>query len=246
MLRIAVMAIVSIFMSSISAQNDRATFGLNGNVTKVSADHGNYAIYPVGRNDWVRYDLLFSNTGKLEEVNGMHVTSESFTYEHEIQRDSKNRISKLSSVAGEGLQWVVFHYDAQGRVASEDYVYENLDAGTEDNIGNTRYYYDENSNVVKVVVYDAYDSTTNTVNHTYRNTDANGNWTERVANCPNLGLNNQVEKRTLSYSDASDAASTSVDTSTAIQTDSVEGLAPGQPEKGRFGTSFSLSFLSRH
>lgn len=235
-------ALFVMIVSSLSAQNDRATFGLKGNVTKVSADHGNYAVYPVGRNDWVRYDLLFSNTGKLEEVNGMHVTSESFAYEHEIQRDSKNRISKLSSVAGEGLQWVVFHYDAQGRVASEDYVYENLDAGTEDNIGNTRYYYDENSNVVKVVVYDAYDSTTNTVNYTYRNTDANGNWTERVANCPNLGLNNQVEKRTLSYSDAADAASTSVDTSTAIQTDSVEGLAPKQPKKRPFG-DFFLAFL---
>ena len=82
---------------TLSAQNDRATFGLKGNVTKASPDRGNYTVYPVGRNDWVRYDLLFSNTGKLEEVNGMHVTSESFAYEHEIQRDSKNRISKLSS-----------------------------------------------------------------------------------------------------------------------------------------------------
>ncbi|MDY6326631.1 MAG: hypothetical protein SPL47_04880 [Bacteroidales bacterium] len=242
MLRIAVMAIVSIFMSSLSAQNDRATFGLKGNVTKASPDRGNYAVYPVGRNDWVRYDLLFSNTGKLEEVNGMHVTSESFAYEHEIQRDSKNRISKLSSVAGEGLQWVVFHYDAQGRVASEDYVYENLDAGTEDNIGNTRYYYDENSNVVKVVVYDAYDSTTNTVNYTYRNTDANGNWTERVANCPNLGLNNQVEKRTLSYSDKTGAAEKSDATLDATQTGSDEGLSSGQPKKRPFW-DFFLAFL---
>lgn len=242
MLNFVLMAIVSFSMSSLSAQNDRATFGLKGNATNVSPDRGNYAVYPVGRNDWVRYDLLFSNTGKLEEVNGMHVTSESFAYDHEIQRDSQNRISKLSSVAGEGLQWVVFHYDDQGRVSSEDYVYENLDAGSEDNIGNTRYYYDDNGNVVKVVVYDAYDSTTNTVNYTYRKMDAAGNWTERVANCPNLGLNNQVEKRTLSYSDEADAASTSIDTSTAIQTGSDEGLAPKQPKKRPFWDIF-LSFL---
>ena len=77
---------------TLSAQNDRATFGLKGNVTKVSADHGNYAVYPVGMNDWVRYDLLFSKTGKLEEVNGKHVTSESFACDYEIHRDSKNWI----------------------------------------------------------------------------------------------------------------------------------------------------------
>lgn len=234
MLNFALMAIFSILMSSLSAQNDRATFGLKGNVTKVSVDHGNYAVYPIGRNDWVRYDLLFSNTGKLEEVNGMHVTSESFAYDHEIQRDSQNRISKLSSVAGEGLQWVVFHYDDQGRVSSEDYVYENLDAGSEDNIGNTRYYYDDNGNVVKAVVYDAYDSTTNTVNYTYRKTDESGNWVERVANCPNLGLNNQVEKRSLSYTDEADAATTSDATLDVTQTGSDEGLAPKQPKKRPF------------
>lgn len=233
-----VLFIASIMMmSSLSAQNDRATFGLKGNVTKVSADHGNYAVYPIGRNDWVRYDLLFSNTGKLEEVNGMHVTSESFAYDHEIQRDSQNRISKLSSVAGEGLQWVVFHYDDQGRVSSEDYVYENLDAGSEDNIGNTRYYYDDNGNVVKAVVYDAYDSTTNTVNYTYRKTDESGNWVERVANCPNLGLNNQVEKRALSYMDKAVAGTTDSDT-TAMQT--VPGVSPvtKQPTKRSFWDVF--------
>ena len=242
MLGIAVMAIVSIFVSSLSAQNDRATFGLKGNVNKVSPDRGNYAVYPVGRNDWVRYDLLFSNTGKLEEVNGKHVTSESFAYDYEIQRDSKNRISKLSSVAGDGLQWVIFHYDAQGRVASEDYEYENLDAGEMFLGGNAKYYYDGNGNVVKVVVYDAYDSTTNTVNYTYRNTDANGNWTERVANCPNLGLNNQVEKRTLSYTDEAGAAATSDAALDATQTGSDEGLAPEQPKKRPFWDIF-LSIL---
>ena len=231
---IALIAIVSIFFSPLYAQDDRATFGLKGNVTKVSPDHGNQSVYPIGENKWVTYDLVFSSTGKLEEVKGMHVTSESFAYEHEIQRDSKNRISQLSSVAGEGVQWVVFHYDTKGRVSSEDYIYENLDTGEKENVGNVVYYYDDNDNMVKAVVYDKYEAKANTMKYTYKKTDESGNWTERVVNCPDLGLNNQQETRTLSYTKEVGAVSEDDSAIEPSQTGTDGVSVPNQSKKRSF------------
>lgn len=219
----SILLVVSVLMlSSLSAQNDRATFGLKGEVTKLSPDY-NHSIYVVGRNEWVEYPLEFSQTGTLLSVNDKKVTDKDFDAYYGFKRDAQNRISKISFVAGEGVRWVIFRYDNKGRVVSEEYEYENLDTGEFYPEGNVKFTYDNNDNVIKAVSFDSYDSTTQTVQYTYKSFDDVGNWTARIANCPNLGLNNHLETRMLTYNKKNDGSenivvdNTSADSTNIIQ-----------------------------
>lgn len=230
----AILLVVSVMMvSSLSAQDDRATFGLKGNVTSVTPNYENQTFAIDNR------ALSFSETGKLLKING-----ETDMFE----RDKKGRITKLFFDDGCSISYDTLMYDNKGRITqvrSFVYVETGYDSETGETVGgmdveggNAKYYYDADGKVSKIVVYNAYDSTTNTVNFFYRKVDDSGNWVERVVNCPNLGLNNQVEKRTLSYTEEADAAATSDATMDATQMGSDEGLAPKQSKKISFWDAF--------
>ena len=194
--------IITIMLAgTLAAQDDRATFGLKGNITQVTPKQGDYSYGNLMEN----YNMVFSETGKLIKLNGE---------EAGITRDKKNRISKLYFDDGCSMGYDTLMYDNQGRVSQiSSFVYieagyneetDQMEDGKYVSGGYTKYTYDADGTVSKVVVYNADDGSSNTVNYTYRKTDESGNWTERVANCPNLGLNNQVETRTVTYGKAAD------------------------------------------
>lgn len=227
------LAVSVMMMSVLAAQNDRSAFGLKGNVTSVTPNDVNQA-YAIDNRA-----LSFSETGKLLKING-----EADVFE----RDKKGRLTKIYFDDGCSMGYDTLIYDNQGRIAQVSsfvYVETGYDTETGEEVGgmdveggNAKYYYDADGKVSKVVVYNAYDSTTNTVNFSYRKVDDSGNWVERVVNCPNLGFNNQVEKRTLSYTEEVDAVAASDATMDATQTGLDEGLAPKQSKKIPFWDAF--------
>lgn len=177
-----------------NAQNDLPAFSLKGSVTKVTSNQ-DIQTYSLDN-----YALGFSETGKLVSFNG-----EGEMYE----RDKKGRISKFYFDDGCSMGYDTIIYDNHGKVIqTNSFVY--IEAGYNEESGKVedgryidggckKYYYDADGNISKVLVFDAYNSTSNTINYTYRTIDKSGNWTERVANCPKLGLNNQLETRKLTY-----------------------------------------------
>lgn len=177
-----------------NAQNDLPAFSLKGSVTKVTPNQ-DIQTYSLDN-----YALGFSETGKLVSFNG-----EGEMYE----RDKKGRISKFYFDDGCSMGYDTIIYDNHGKVIqTNSFVY--IEAGYNEESGKVedgryidggckKYYYDADGNISKVLVFDAYNSTSNTINYTYRTIDKSGNWTERVANCPKLGLNNQLETRKLTY-----------------------------------------------
>lgn len=177
-----------------NAQNDLPAFSLKGSVTKVTPNQ-DIQTYSLDN-----YALGFSETGKLVSFNG-----EGEMYE----RDKKGRISKFYFDNGCSMGYDTIIYDNHGKVIqTNSFVY--IEAGYNEESGKVedgryidggckKYYYDADGNISKVLVFDAYNSTSNTINYTYRTIDKSGNWTERVANCPKLGLNNQLETRKLTY-----------------------------------------------
>ncbi len=186
---------------TLAAQDDRATFGLKGNITHVAPKQGDHSY----GNPLDNYDLVFSETGKLLKLNGE---------DPGVVRDKKNRISKIYLDYDCGMGYDTIMYDDQGRVSQvSSFAYieagyneetDQMEDGKYVSTGYTKYYYDAEGRVIKALIYNPEDATSNTVNYTYKKADESGNWTERVANCPNLGLNNQVETRTMSYSKTAD------------------------------------------
>ncbi len=194
--------IITIMLAgTLAAQDDRATFGLKGNITHVAPKQGDHSY----GNPLDNYDLVFSETGKLLKLNGE---------DPGVVRDKKNRISKIYLDYDCGMGYDTIMYDDQGRVSQvSSFAYieagyneetDQMEDGKYVSTGYTKYYYDAEGRVIKALIYNPEDATSNTVNYTYKKADESGNWTERVANCPNLGLNNQVETRTMSYSKTAD------------------------------------------
>jgi len=208
------LVVVSVLLvGTLSAQNDRATFGLKGNVTKVKApQEESYEL--LGNND-----LEFSKTGKLLKVDGVEIAVESYddgTYYSidfddgggmSFSRDNQGRIKDFFYYEGDGTDTLI--YDSRGRLSRiiSNVYYEagyNYETG-KDEPGRTevgcdkKYYYDENDNLIKVVVNYPEEKKTYTVTYTYKEFDAAGNWTRRVANCLTMGIDNRVETRVLSY-----------------------------------------------
>lgn len=212
------------------AQNDRATFGLKGNVTKViQSENPNIRISSLIA-DWETFDYEFSQTGKIISVGDSLVKFEKYEYpeggyyynEYFIQhndfgeetyyyvtRDMQKRISTIvfEIDGGDGDEIDSFLYDNKGRVAEVDIKFMYVGWGFEEEegvgeiteLGNCKYYYDENDNVIRVVRYDSYEKQTYTITYQYKLFDRAGNWLIRVANCEPMGIKNRIEKRTLEY-----------------------------------------------
>lgn len=197
----------------LAAQNDRAAFGLKGDVIRVKApQEESYEL--LGNND-----LEFSKTGKLLKVDDVEITVESYDdgtfYSIDFNdgggmsftRDKQGRIKGFFYYEGDGNDTLL--YDSRGRLFRIiSYVYYeagyNYETG-KDEPGRTevgcdkKYFYDENDNLIKVVVYYPEEKKTHTITYTYKEFDGAGNWTKRVANCPTMEIDNRVETRTLSY-----------------------------------------------
>ena len=194
--------IITIMLAgTLAAQDDRATFGLKGNITHVAPKQGDHSY----GNPLDNYDLVFSETGKLLKLNGE---------DPGVVRDKKNRISKIYLDYDCGMGYDTIMYDDQGRVSQvSSFAYieagyneetDQMEDGKYVSTGYTKYYYDADGKVIRALIFNPDNASSNTVNYTYKKADESGNWTERVANCPNLGLNNQVETRTMSYSKTAD------------------------------------------
>ena len=207
------------------AQNDRAIFGLNRNVTKVIYEQVpqsgmNYESYELFGDS----DLEFSNTGKLIKIGGQEVKTESFegevyysivyydngipTVERGFHKDAQGRITTtfIESGCGDGFDTIV--YDNKGRIVqkiSKAYVesgYNELGKWEEGKyivISDVKYFYDENNNLIKVVVCSPTDKKTHTITYQYKLFDRAGNWLIRVANCASMQIKNYIEKRKIEY-----------------------------------------------
>lgn len=225
-----ILVLLAVILSgTLSAQNDRATFGLKGNVKKVTQrDNSDTGVNWVGCG-WDTYNLEFSETGKLVKVNGRkgglkyeNNETEYFVQDYEefkettkgapdgvfvytdtpefgLDRDAKNRISKRISINSVGEDWEKLKNDDQGRVVLVNCSFLSDGDGNEYNVGNLKYTYDENGNVIKIVRYAADENKTYTITYKYEQFDQSGNWLVRVMNCEAMGFKNEVEKRTVEY-----------------------------------------------
>lgn len=226
--------IITIMLAgTLAAQDDRATFGLKGNITHVAPKQGDHSY----GNPLDNYDLVFSETGKLLKLNGE---------DPGVVRDKKNQISKIYLDYDCGMGYDTIMYDDQGRVSQvSSFAYveagyneetDQMEDGKYVSTGYTKYYYDAEGRVIKALIFNPEDASSNTVNYTYKKADESGNWTERVANCPNLGLRNQVETRGMSYNNvAGTETEEDIATMEESQTETEEdALVPQQPQKRPF------------
>lgn len=209
------------------AQNDRATFGLKGNVTKVIQDR-NSLIFPLSGSQLESFDWEFSKLGKLIKVNNNIVEiensdrgEENFILfrgdEDEIDgdaiyyvvlfyRDAQGRISSIYYMGlGTGCDTVV--YDSKGRVSQIIvYSYQGNEGGFKDwkksdlvESSNIKYFYDEKNNLTKAVLFDLDEKKSYTRTYKYESFDKTGNWLTRVVNCEKYDIKNEVETRTVEY-----------------------------------------------
>ncbi len=200
----------------LSAQNDRATFGLKGNVKKVIQNEDlNHRAYT--HNPMESLDLEFDMTGKLvsvgdsvfkkewrEDEQGNKIYEEEFVnvaneygeYEttYFLKRDGNGRITQVSYWGACDFDPTeTFLYDSKGWIVAVKstgiYIGDDPDVKVEP--GYTRIYYDENGNVTK--------TTPPTTTYTYKQFDKEGNWLVRVAHCPSVHFEDRVEMRTITY-----------------------------------------------
>lgn len=211
MKKLFLIALAVMMAGMLAAQNDRATFGLKGNVTKlIQSEEYTDRINQIG-SEWETYNLVFSESGKLINVQGQtgkkspdDASFEIFYHdiagysEYSLKRDSKNRISILYRISGDSEELAKIQYDEKGRVASIKLSYDT-DYGIQDDGTSLKYSYDENDNVVKVIYYDGDEKKTHTITYKNMEFDAAGNWTKREANCPTMWIDNRVETRVLTY-----------------------------------------------
>lgn len=204
----------------VSAQNDRATFGLKGDVKKVIQSENPI---PIGA-FWENYDLEFSQSGALTKIGGKEIkkevddngvsyfvdlSNEEYFLDLYFNRTPQNKISTSSFDDGGSIGWDTLIYNSKGRVDKiKTYAYieagyneetDKMEEGKVVEVNYVTYYYDENDNVIKLVQYDIESKRTITVYYKYQSFDQMGNWLVRVVNCETLEIKNQVEKRTIGY-----------------------------------------------
>ena len=120
---------------SLPAQDDRAVFELGGPVTRVVP-------HVIEMGDlWMTYEKEFSPEGTLQKIGGFYTVKEGKTGDHELKRDESGRLVEVSSVEGDGLRIIRYLYDREGRVYSEDWIFENIDFDTEVQTGSVRLYF---------------------------------------------------------------------------------------------------------
>lgn len=221
MKKTALLLFVVLLAGSLSAQNDRAAFGLKGNVSKVIQ---NGDVLSLG-GFWEGSDLEFSQNGRLSKIGGktiktehsenegdyftVEIGDEMFSVNLVFWRNAQKRISTYYFDDGESLGDDTIIYDNKGRVdkiKTSVYIESGynpdtgkMEEGRTVEAGYTQYFYDENSNVVKVIHHDIESKQTITATYNYRFFDPSGNWLIRVVNCDTYGVKNQVEKRTIEY-----------------------------------------------
>ena len=224
--KIKIIAMVMIFIASMQlmvvAQNDRATFRLKGNVTKVTQIRDSTKMIYESYDPFGCSDLEFSSTGEQVRVDGWEIkkeTSEDGVYyrvemdednDYELwyQKDSQGRITANYYMSGCGDGYDTIIYDDKGRAAQKiSKAYEEsryndlgeLEAGKYVVVSDVKYFYDEKDNLIKVVVYYPLDKKTHTVTYQYKLIDRTGNWLIRVANCASLGMKDYIERRKIEY-----------------------------------------------
>jgi hypothetical protein len=209
------------------AQNDRVTFGLKGNVTKVIQDRNSF-ILPFSGSELENYDWEFSKSGKLIKVNENIVEVENSDRGEEniilfrgdedeiggdevyyvvfFYRDAKGRLSSIYYMGlGTGCDTVI--YDSKGRVSQiVVYSYQGDEGGFKDwkksdlvESSNIKYFYDEKNNLIKAVLYDLDEKKSYSRTYKYESFDKTGNWLTRVVNCEKDDIKNAVETRTVEY-----------------------------------------------
>lgn len=176
------------------AQNDRNTFDLKGNIRLCVPTVSDYGfVLPSLRAE-------FSEEGTLISLDGMNMTKENGSYS--ITRDDNQRIVRLEFSAGDADRINTFAYDATGRITEVKNYFLNIDTDAEELDTRMVRSYDSNGLPVRETYYNQDGSERATFSYTYKDTDAEGNWTKRTVSEPTMGLDNETETRQLSSANA--------------------------------------------
>ena len=174
------------------AQNDRAVFELNGPVTRVVP-------HVIEMGDlWMTYEMEFSPEGTLQKIGGFYTIKEGNTGNHEVKRDERGRLVEVSSTEGDGLRIIRYHYDGEGRVSGEDWLFENIDFDTEVPMGSVRFSYDDYGNKIRADIRYNDGAPSETITYSYDKFDDAGNWVSRTMNWPGK-YENCAETRDIEY-----------------------------------------------
>ena len=177
------------------AQNDRAVFELGGPVTRVVP-------HVIEMGDlWMTYEMEFSPEGTLQKIGGFYTVKEGNTGDHELKRDERGRLVEVSSTEGDGLRIIRYHYDGEGRVSGEDWLFENIDFDTEVQMGSVRFSYDDYGNKIRADIRYNDGAPSETITYSYDKFDDAGNWVTRSINWPGKYENYQ-ETRDITYGEA--------------------------------------------
>lgn len=193
---------ITAFALPLSAQNDRPTFDLQGEVrlcVPETADNGNVI---------ASMRAEFSESGTLTRLDGTDVTRENNSFV--IERNDRGQIVRLESLAGDAIRISIYAYDEQGRLSEITNNYLNIDTDEEFFDLRVTRYYDERNLPVREVVSNEDGSERAVFTYTYTDLDNNGNWTRRTVSEPSMDMNDEPESREVSY-DAPTAADADTD-----------------------------------
>jgi hypothetical protein len=178
--------------TSLLAQNDRAVFELGGPVTRVVP-------HVIEMGDlWMTYEMEFSPEGTLQKIGGFYTVREGKTGDHELKRDESGRLVEASSTEGDGVRIIRYHYDDEGRVSGEDWLFENIDFDSEVQTGSVRFSYDDYGNKIRADIQYADESPSETITYSYDKFDDHGNWVSRTMNWPGK-YESHTETRDIEY-----------------------------------------------
>ena len=191
----ACLAVLLAAAPSLPAQDDRAVFELGGPVTRVVP-------HVIEMGDlWMTYEKEFSPEGTLQKIGGFYTVKDGKTGDHELKRDESGRLVEVSSVEGDGLRIIRYHYDREGRVYSEDWIFENIDFDTEVQTGSVRFSYDDYGNKIRADIRYTDGTPSETIIYSYNKFDENGNWVSRTMDGPGK-YENYTETREIEYGEA--------------------------------------------
>lgn len=177
---------------SLQAQDDRAVFELSGPVTRVVS-------HVVDMGDlWMTYELGFSQEGTLQTIDGFYSLRDGGSGDYELKRGDNGRISQVSSTEGDGLRVIRYHYDREGRVTGQDWIFENIDFDTEVTTGSVQFSYDDYGNKIRADIQYTNGAPSESILYSYDKFDEYGNWVSRTMNWPGK-YENYTETRDIEY-----------------------------------------------